>query len=269
MNIREYALRILNGSNLEEKLLSPALVTELKNSQIDCNWSELKRPSGLGFTGIRDSFPKKQSFHQAKNRGKAFHFFANHELLAIEIMALTLVRVAMPEDIAAKILKTIGDEQKHFRNYLVRMQELGVEFGEFSLNDFFWKYATRIKSLEDYFSQMSLTFENANLDFATSYLEIFQEYGDFESAAIVQEVLEDEIHHVSLGATYLKLTKPPESDLWSYYTSLLPSDLSPSRGKGVVLYPDPRLKAGLTEDFIQRLDAYRGPLNQLNRKEWK
>lgn len=269
MNIREYALTLLNAEKLEDKLISPELVTNFSSSKIQSTYQQLLRPKGLEFSNKKDSFPKKSGLREMKNRGKAFHFFANHELLAIEIMALTLIRLQMPEALAKKILMTIADEQKHFKRYLERMTELGVEFGEYSLNDFFWRYAVRMQTLDHYFSLMPLTFENANLDFASYYHQIFLEFGDTQSAQIVEEVLLDEIHHVSLGVTELNKSKPAQTDLWSYYTSLLPSDLSPTRAKGITFFLQPRLDAGFDQDFLNNLRDYRGPLVQLNRKEWK
>ena len=58
------------------------------------------------------------------------------------------------------------------------MNDFGVEFGDYPLNDFFWRQLSDIDLFDDFFATMSLTFEAANLDFAAFYQKVFTEVGD-------------------------------------------------------------------------------------------
>src|SRR5690606_37167787 len=141
---------------------------------------------------------------ETDKKAVALNSFANHELLAIEMMASALLIYPhkTEDDLRFKkgVLVALKDEQKHLSLYIKRLQSLGYEFGDFPLNDFFWRQMEKLKTPAQYLAVMSLTFEAANLDFAQFYSRIFQEQGDLETARILQTVLEDEIAHVALGA---------------------------------------------------------------------
>ena len=87
------------------------------------------------------------------------------------------------------------------------MGELGVDFGDYPLNDFFWKQIGHIDKKEKFLAVMSLTFEAANLDFCLFYQEVFKEVDDLESAKIMEVIFEDEISHVKLGLNFLNKWK--------------------------------------------------------------
>ena len=173
MNVIDFCQKIIFSPTLEDKLISP--------DTVDCfrpldNPFELPkypaRESYYDFSENRFKFPKPGSLHDENKRGVALHFFANHELLAIEMMAGAILKFSSTVDrktfkkISVGILSSLKDEQKHFSLYKKRMFELGVSFGEVPLNDFFWRQFKHLNSFEDFFSIMSLTFEAANLDFA-------------------------------------------------------------------------------------------------------
>ena len=57
----------------------------------------------------------------ASGRGRLLHFFANHELLAMELMALTLLKFPFAEkNFRLGLARTIVEEQKHLRMYVSR-----------------------------------------------------------------------------------------------------------------------------------------------------
>ena len=78
------------------------------------------------------------------------------------------------------------------------------EFGQFPLNDFFWRQMPKLKTPAQYTAVMAMTFEAANLDFAQYYSKIFRSFGDHKTADILDIVLEDEISHVAFGAHWMK-----------------------------------------------------------------
>src|SRR5262249_16518514 len=130
------------------------------------------------------------------------------------------------------ILTALKDEQKHLQLYIGRMNELGYEFGDFPLNDFFWRQMEKLKTPEQYSAVMALTLEAANLDFAQHYSKLFREMGDEKTANILDIVLEDEITHVAFGAHWMKRWKGDRS-LWDYFRECLPWPMTPARAKGI------------------------------------
>lgn len=260
---------ILEGPDLEHKLvdLSKIEFSDFKNYSIP---SLPGRNQKLKMSEKRTKFPK--NFEHSEARAKALHFFANHELLAMEMMAAAMLYFPHQneEDIKFKkgLLQTLKEEQKHFKLYLNRMKEFGLEFGDLPLNDFFWRQMHSLKSPEEYLAMMSLTFEMANLDFMMIYKEAFLKVEDTKTAAILEVVLDDEISHVAFGVNYLN-RKKQTLDLWSYYKSCLPMPLTPARSKGPTLNKDSRLKTGIDQAFLTNAENYSDNYKVTIRKEWK
>jgi uncharacterized ferritin-like protein (DUF455 family) len=265
----DYARTILLGSTLEEKLL------HIKDLDVSQNLVEFELPSlpgrsaRLEFKNEQVKFPKG-NFEDVAKRGLALHFFANHELLAIEMMAAALLIYpdSSPEMLVFKkgLLKTIQDEQKHFKLYIQRMKDFGIEFGDFPLNDFFWRTMQKCKTPSQFYSAMALTFESANLDFAKYYEKLFLSVGDEQTAKIMNIVYEDEISHVALGARWLNQWKS-DKDLWTYYISHLPGAMTPARAKGNHFDLESRQRAGLDEEFISSLFSYHDEFKITNRRK--
>jgi len=270
MDTTEFASQLLLGQALNQKLLSVPDDLVIEQSKVYSRQEKkIQRPSRdkkLDFSDKKVSFPKKGNFHKKDVRALALHFFANHELLAIEMMAKALLIIPMENDIQKKILSTISDEQRHLSSYVERMGQLGCEFGDYPLNDFFWKLMGKVTTLENYFSLLSLTFESANLDFAKYYKDLFKEVEDIETAHLMEKVYEDEIHHVAFGATMLQKICPANKDLWHFYLEHLPENITPARSKGVIFDEEARKRAGLNDDFIDQPKSFRDPKNALNRR---
>jgi uncharacterized ferritin-like protein (DUF455 family) len=277
MTLREFAKAILEGGGLEDKLLDvvPVIEESKKNNFITWDYQLPKFPSRskrLKFSDEQVSFPKSSSFHLPSKRAMAMHFFANHELLAIEMMAAFLLFYPdneINEGLKRGVLSSLKDEQKHLSLYLKRMKKLdGIELGDYPLNGFFWRQMKELKKPEDFLSFMSLTIEAANLDFALFYKDLFDKWEDFESSKVMDIVLRDEIKHVGLG--YFWLNKwCPNKDFWNYYKSLLPKNITPARAKGIGFNSSARIKAGLNEDFINKVKHYRDDFLVTDRKNWK
>ena len=253
----EYAQRILLGETLEDKYFdSQAEWTEWKPFYLP------KLPGRSGRLTLSDQqlkFPKIARLNETDKKAMALHSFANHELLAIEMMAAALLVYPhlTEEDVRFKkgIVTALKDEQKHLNLYIKRMNELGYEFGDFPLNDFFWRQMDKLKTAPQYTAMMSLTFEAANLDFAQYYAKVFRSIGDSTTAQILEVVLEDEISHVAFGSHWMKKWRGDKT-LWDYYLSSLPGPITPSRSKGIEFDPMIHAKAISDDDFISSLIAF-------------
>lgn len=273
IHIEHHCKNLLFSGDLEDKLFSPnnieMFVIGDKNSldEVPVNPGRNKK---IQFSEKQNKFPK--NFESELARAKALHFFANHELLAIEMMACAILVFPneTPEDIQVKkgIYASLKDEQKHLALYIERMREFGIDFGDLPLSNFFWDKMGQLKSLSEYLAVMSYTFEAANLDFASFYKEKFEQVGDKKSANIMHEILVDEISHVALGSHWFKKWST-DKDIWSYYLKNLPYPLTPARSMGIKFNHHDRLRAGMSEEFLIKLQGYDDGYSITKRKQWK
>jgi uncharacterized ferritin-like protein (DUF455 family) len=270
MKLSQYCQTILKGETLEHKLLD---VDKIEFDEFDLfDVPKLpERENSIRFSGKNLKFPRGH-FHEIEKKAIALHSFANHELLAIEMMACALAIYPHNTDELRRfklgVISSLKDEQKHFKLYRKRLNEIGYEFGDFDLNDFFWKYMDKLETPSHYLSVMGLTFEAANLDFAHFYQHVFQELGDNQTASVLKIVLDDEISHVQLGVNYLNKWRD-DKDLWTYYQEHLPYPLTPARSKGKIFVEHVRQKAKMDQEFIDKVKNYSDGFGITNRKEWK
>lgn len=254
---REFAETILLGETLPEKYLDTPIEWD--------EWKEFKLPKQPGragticFSELQLKFPKAPRLNETDKKAMALHSFANHELLAIEMMAAAVLIYPhkSDEDIRFKkgIITALKDEQKHLGLYIGRLNELGYQFGDFPLNDFFWRQMERLKTPAEYTAMMALTLEAANLDFAQYYSSVFRSFGDFKTAEILDIVLEDEISHVAFGAHWMKRWRQDQK-LWDYYRTVLPGPITPARSKGINYDPAIHARAMNDDEFIHSLTHY-------------
>lgn len=261
MGVREFAETIFFGKDLESKLIAPLALHD--NHRGDALWETPwpGRPPGLTLQDWhvrpRLAFPGAGSLVSPRARGHALHFFANHELLALELMALALLRFPdAPQAFRRGLVSTMREEQDHLRAYVVRMNELGVSFGEAPVNDFFWRTLSGMRSPLDFVVRMSLTFEQANLDFALAYEELFASAGDKKTAQLMRQVHDDEVGHVRHGLAWLRAWKKAGVADWDAYCEALPEELSPARAKGQRYFVQARREVGFDDDYIQKLGVY-------------
>src|SRR5690606_8502757 len=115
MQWEEAAKQILLGQSIEDKLIP------IPNFEVGAqNLIEFPNLPGrdkrLQFSSERTKFPGAGSLIHDEKKGLAFHFFANHELLALEMMAAALL--VYPHDTEEMVrfkkdlIATMRDEQK-------------------------------------------------------------------------------------------------------------------------------------------------------------
>ncbi|MCH2175474.1 MAG: ferritin-like domain-containing protein [Lentisphaeria bacterium] len=260
MEIREFAEKILMSRNLDEKFFQPSEFTDTDPYGFSVVPELPGRPDFLipEDKQARQSVPSIDRLNSDEDRGKLIHFLANHELLAVELMALVLLKFPdAPEQFRRGVLHTLKEEQEHTKIYMKRMKELGVEFGSQPVNAFFWKVISQMESPLDYVSLLSLTFEQANLDYSQYYAYVFNEAGDTSTGQILYDIFEDEVRHVKYGLNWFRKWKSPELSDWQAYRNQLRFPMSPARAKGLgTLNSLGRERAGLDLNFIQNLDVF-------------
>lgn len=260
METREFAERVLFATSLEEKLTPVCDLTDHEPGAPFGTPEEPGRPTDLRLRtdGIRAEFPGEAMLMDEERRGILLHFFANHELLATELMALVLLKFPdAPPSFRCGIVRTLEEEQQHTKWYLRRMQECGVQFGDFPLNRFFWDSIAPMETPLDYVTRLSLTFEQANLDYARHYAGLMRNAGDTKTSKILDRIYRDEIGHVGYGLKWFRRWKAQGDSDWEAYQRQLPFPLSPARGRGTVPFnTEGRRKAGFTDDFIREIEVF-------------
>src|SRR5690349_19199775 len=156
MELREFAERVLFATTLEEKLGAPEQITDecpgvaLVTPAAPGRPRELRfKPPGVG----KGEFPGTHQLENERARGRLLHFFANHELLATELMALVLLKFPdAPAAFRRGLFQTLRDEQAHTRLYLERMRACGIRFGELPVSGYFWRSVATMENPLDYVS---------------------------------------------------------------------------------------------------------------------
>lgn len=258
MEIRAFAERVLLGTTLAEKCAAPGMLTDEAPGRPIALPERPGRPDVLALHAPRERvpFPGVHTLAEPGQRGRVLHFFANHELLAAELMALALLRFPdAPAGFRRGLVATIEDEQRHLALYLERMAADGIALGDVPVSAFFWDTLRDVASPEAFVAGMSLTLEQANLDFAGFYAEAFRTIGDDATASALDQVFEDEIRHVSHGVRYFAQSRTPDDrrSLFARWQEALVWPLTPARARGVRFDADARRRAGLDTDYIEEV----------------
>jgi uncharacterized ferritin-like protein (DUF455 family) len=258
VQIREIAERIVLSESLAEKLATiPTLLVDDRPGPARRE-ALPGRPPELKFALRRTApaMPRAGAMRDPKKRAVAHHILANHELQALEVMAFVLLAFPdAPPDFRSGLVDIMRDEQRHTSLHIERSAELGLRFGNLPVNDYIWAKSQAFESVLDYLAGLPLTFEGRNLDHTLELETLFEQVGDSQSAAILRVIHRDEIGHVRFGLEWLRRLKPPEQSDWDAYTAHLHWPLRAEKSIGGQLNPGPRLKAGMTEEFIDRLAA--------------
>lgn len=263
MELRKLAETVLFSDAIEGKLAS----ADVWSDQDRCGRATTSPPSlparsaelALDSARPKQPFPSLVPGADVRTHGEVLHYFANHELLAIELMALFLLRFPEgPPKLRRAVAGTIAEEQKHLRLYLARMTHFGVAFGDLPVSRFFWDCLADMQGPLQYLAGMSLTLEQANLDFCAHYISRFTAIGDPETAALLQVVRDDEIGHVKLGAEWFERLKSPGDtrQLWDRYCAALRPPLTPARAVGIGFDFAARESAGLPPEFTEAVAGY-------------
>jgi uncharacterized ferritin-like protein (DUF455 family) len=261
MELTDFAKRILFSCRMEEKLCAPGTLTDMQPFHPENLPVRPGRPPALNLdrwkNAAKVSFPSRAELLDPEKIGVLLHFFANHELLALELMALALLKFPdAPPAFRMGVARTMLDEQRHLCSYLSQMREFGVELGDIPVNDFFWSQCASMKTPIDYVARMSLTFEQANLDFAAYFRDVLRDLGQHRTADLLQTVLDDEIGHVKHGLVWFRRWKSESQSDWQAFCEALGGEINAARAKGSVFREEFRLMAGFDQDYIDELKVY-------------
>ena len=255
VQLREYAYQIVTSSDLETKLAHPVGL----NDSAPGDPLRLEAPGRCERLTVRRSrdvkVPPIDGMRDPTQRRRIFHALANHELQAVELFAWALLAFpGAPSAFRRGLLAILVDEQRHCRLYADHIRSLGAKFGDYPVTGHFWHKLASITTPLQFVCTMGLTFENANLDFASDYERAARTAGDQPGATILAQVHRDEIRHVRFAWRWLLKLKPADSSPWQTYIENLAWPLGPARARGRTFDSRARQQAGLSAYFISRLE---------------
>lgn len=255
MELSEFARTILTTSCLDTKVLRPTTAFTDSQPAAPLRIDKPARPDNLQFAARRTApaMPKPQAFHDPAKVAVAHHIMANHELQALEVMAM--IMLAFPEvetEFRMGLADIMMDEQRHTKMHVRRASELGLEFGDLPVNSYIWQKAASYQSALQYIAGLPLVFEAANLDHTVELEAVFLKHADTKSAAIMKAIHNDEIQHVEFGMTWLRKWKDPALSDFEAWQQNLEWPIRPSTARGHEFQAEARLKAGMDEDFVQQ-----------------
>jgi uncharacterized ferritin-like protein (DUF455 family) len=259
VELRDFADQILTTADLDAKItaLAQPLTDNLPGKSF--RPGQPARPANLQFAQRRTApkMPKATALKDPAKRAVAHHIMANHELQALEVMAMVAVAFPdAPEEFRRGLGEIMQDEQRHTRMHVQRAQELGLAFGDLPVNGYIWAKAAEYTSVLEYICGLPLVFEGGNLDHTAEFEQYFIEAGDRRSAAILRAIQRDEIRHVQFGMTWLRRLKPPGTDDFTAWIENLKWPIRPSRARGKQFLIEPRQAAGMSDDFINQLQEW-------------
>jgi len=260
MNLRTFAERVLFSDSFDMKIQrSDEPLTDDDPGEA-VRTERPTRPANLQFAARKKApaMPKAESLKIPAKRAVAHHVMANHELQALEVMAMVLLAFpAAPAEFRLGMARIMTDEQRHTRMHAQRCEELGLTFGDLPVNSWIWRKAQEYQSTLEYVAGLPLVFEGANLDHTAEFEQYFRAAGDLRSAAIMRSIHRDEIRHVEFGLIWLRRFKPAAQSDWDAWTGALHWPIRPSTARGDMFQREARLQAGLAADFIDRLEEFR------------
>jgi uncharacterized ferritin-like protein (DUF455 family) len=259
MELRGFAEQVLYSDELSAKVtrITASLTDHAPGDAVRVTWPT--RPANLQFAERKTApaIPKAASLKDLRKRAIAHHVMANHELQALEVMAMVLLAFPdAPAEFRMGLALVMFDEQRHTRMHVQRCEELGIRFGDYPVNGWIWKKAQDYSSTLEYVAGLPLVFEGANLDHTAEFEQYFRVAGDRRSAAIMRAIHKDEIRHVEFGLNWLRQLKPAGVSDWDAWTGALHWPIRPSKARGDLFQRAARLQAGLTPEFIDQLEAF-------------
>jgi len=255
---RDYAHGIVTSETLAGKLVPPPADLALADPDPPLRLPAPGRAPQLAITPGRNArVPPLAGMRDPRQRARILHALANHELQAIELFAWALLAYPdAPLAFRQGLVAILADEQRHFSLYCDRLEAAhATAFGDHPITGHFWNKLDHLATPLDFVCTMALTFENANLDFASDYAAAARAANDPATAAVLDRVHADEIRHVHFGWVWLRKLAPPASDPWQTYLAHVRYPLGPRRARGARFDRSARERAGLDESFIAALEA--------------
>jgi len=163
---------------------------------------EPARPDDITLVAPRDA-PKRGKGGTLKSRMAMIHSLVHIESVAIDLSWDIIARfpeAELPKEFYDDFVKVAQDEAKHYTMLKERLEMLGGQYGDFEAHSGLWQSALQTAdSLINRLVIEHMVHEGRGLDVTPLTIDRLRRNGDEESATLLEEILEDELTHVSAG----------------------------------------------------------------------
>jgi len=131
---------------------------------------------------------------------EGLHSLYNSEVLSLEIAAQLLVEHQDAAwELRLGLARQCWDEVRHAAMLIARLRELGIDKGHFPIINHEWNVVLSFDSLAARLAVQNRTFEGGSLDGAHVTRRMFDRMGDLRTAAIIDQIMADEVEHARFG----------------------------------------------------------------------
>jgi uncharacterized ferritin-like protein (DUF455 family) len=151
---------------------------------------------------------KKRALNTVDGRIALIHALAHIELNAIDLALDIVARFAsmtIPPSFFDNWMQVADDEARHFTLLRNRLRMLGADYGDLPAHDGLWRAATDTRG--DLIARLAivpLVLEARGLDVTPGLAAKLREFGDEDTAAILDVIYHDEKTHVAVGAKWFR-----------------------------------------------------------------
>lgn len=253
VTIESWCERLVTTRVVAEKLTPPSAPAVFESEPRDRPSLLPGRPESWRVVDRAERPPR--SLTEPAARARLLHILAHHELQAAELFAFgVLTYPQTPREFRSGLLRLCEDELRHLRLLTERIEALGSSFGEHPVRDWFWKRVPTCPSPESFVALMGLGLEAANLEHSARLGAALRQAGDEASARVLDQIEREEVAHVAFARRWFEefTGEPLEYTRWK---AALPPPLTPSILKGEPIAREARRRAGLSQAFIDALEA--------------
>ncbi|MCH9699469.1 MAG: ferritin-like domain-containing protein [Gammaproteobacteria bacterium] len=260
MNLFEIADQCLHYSTLNEKVMLSRHAAQLaKQSVLSFDrQSTVKSIDQVSFPGkpvlVAPKALPRRRLGTLNGRIALLHAVAHIECYAIYLAWDIIYRFDnQPQQFYLDWLSVAADEARHFAMIKQRLQDLGSDYGQLPAHQGLWDVA--VDTADNLLARLALVpryMEARGLDATPGMVERLTMHGDLESAALLQQIVDEEVAHVGFGSKWFDtICQQRGLDSEATYFNLLQRYLN-----GDVRGPfnhSLRKLAGFSDDEIKRL----------------
>lgn len=190
------------ASDPSEKCAAVAALGQL----LPCNAVPLQPGRPLRPELVRPRDVPSRGLGSVEGRAALCHAVAHIEFNAINLALDAGLRFAgMPEAYYADWLSVAQDEARHFLMMRQRLNELGYGYGDFAAHNGLWEAAE--KTGDDVLVRMACVprvLEARGLDVTPNLIHRLREVRDFDTIAVLEVILAEEVRHVEIGTRWFR-----------------------------------------------------------------
>jgi uncharacterized ferritin-like protein (DUF455 family) len=136
---------------------------------------------------------------------EAVHRHMSNEITSLDIAAQCLADYPdAPWALRMELARQCWDESRHVEALHRRLVEMGGRKGQFPISAFEWCITMALDDLAGRLASQNRTFEAGAMDVVAETLPVWRQMGDEKTAAVLDAILADEIHHVRFANRWIK-----------------------------------------------------------------